>query len=108
MSNIKIFYLIATIVGTILPWIPFFPFIIDNECSPISIIQALYVNGATSGLSNDFFLSCIVFWIFVIIDARHLKLKNWWFVLPTAPFIGLSMAFPAYLFLREHQQSKKV
>ena len=107
MTKTKLFYLITTVVGTILPWIPFFPFVIEKSFSPYSIIQALYANGASSGLSNDFFLSCVVFWVFVIIDAKQLNLKYWWFVIPSAPLIGLSMAFPAYLFIREHQKPNR-
>ena len=107
MTKIKAFYLIATVAGAILPWIPFLPFMIEKSFSPNSIIQALYANGASSGLSNDFFISCLVFWVFVIVDAKQLNLKYWWFVIPSAPLIGLSMAFPTYLFIREHQQSNK-
>ncbi|MEM9815468.1 MAG: DUF2834 domain-containing protein, partial [Cyanobacteria bacterium P01_D01_bin.6] len=107
MTKIKLIYLIATVVGTILLWIPFLPFVIEKSFSPYSIIQALYVNGASSGLSNDFFLSCMVFWVFVIVDAKQLNLKYWWLVIPSAPLIGLSMAFPAYLFIREHQQPNR-
>lgn len=103
MTKIKIFYFVAMILGTILPWIPFWTFLIDASFSPLSVIQALYVNGASSGLSNDFFISCVVFGVFVLIDARRLNLKYWWFVIPSAPLIGLSMAFPAYLLIREHQ-----
>ena len=105
MTKIKLFYLFATVVGTVLPWIPFWPFLVENSFSPHSIIQALYANGASSGLTNDFFISCFVFWVFVFVDAKRLKLKSWWFVIPSAPLIGLSMALPAYLFIREHQRS---
>ena len=104
MANVKMFYLIAAIVGTVLPWIPFWPFLVQESFSPYSVIQALYANGAASGLTNDFFISCVVFWVFVFTDAKRLSLRSWWFVMPAAPLIGLSMALPTYLFIREHQR----
>ena len=104
MKKIKLFYLIAAIIGTILPWFPFFPFLIENNFYPNSILKALYINGATSGLSNDFFISCVVFAVFVISDAKSIKTKIWWMLIPAAPLIGLSMAFPAYLYIRSTQQ----
>lgn len=97
----RIFYLVAAIVGTVLPWASFLPFLLDNGIWPGTILTALYVNGATTGLSTDFFLTCGVFWVFVIRDATRLGLRGWWFTLPAAPLIGLSMAVPAYLFIRE-------
>ncbi len=95
------FYLLAAIVGTVLPWVSFLPFLVENGLWPVTILTALYVNGATAGLSTDFFLTCGVFWIFAIREARLAGLKGWLFVIPAAPLIGLSMALPAFLYLRE-------
>lgn len=79
------FYLLAAIVGTVLPWVGFLPFLVENSPWPETILTALYANGATAGLSTDFFLTCGVFWIFVIREARQIGLKGWFFVLPSAP-----------------------
>ncbi|MEM9291789.1 MAG: DUF2834 domain-containing protein [Acidobacteriota bacterium] len=97
----KTVYLLAACVGAILPWWTFFPFLVENGVYPQTILTALYANGASSGLATDFFISCVVFWIFVVRDAKSIGLRGWWFVLPAAPLIGLSMAFPTYLYLRE-------
>lgn len=107
MTKIMWFYLVAMILGTLLPWWPFWPFLLEVSFSPVSVLQALYANSASSGLSNDFFISCVVFWVFVLTDAKRLNLTSWWFVLPAAPLIGLSMALPAYLLLREYQLLRK-
>ncbi|MEM8640724.1 MAG: DUF2834 domain-containing protein [Cyanobacteria bacterium P01_G01_bin.54] len=101
MNIIKFFYLIAAILGTVIPWTPFLPFLIEYNFSPNSILDALYTDGATSGLSNDFFISCVVFAIFVIRDSKSLNIKYAWILIPAAPLIGLSMALPTYLLMRE-------
>ena len=97
------FYLWAAIIGTILPWISFGPFLADNGLNPFRILSALYVNGASAGLSTDFFITVFVFWVFVIVDARREGIRNYWPLLPAALFIGLSMAIPSYLYLRERK-----
>ncbi len=107
MTKVQIFYLVAAIVGTVLPWMDFLPFCQGVGFSPPEILRALYTNGATSGLSNDFFITCVVLWVFAYIDSRQSGVKRWWFVIPAAPLIGLSMALPAYLFLRERSRLAK-
>ena len=42
--------------------------------------------------------------VFVCVDARSSGVKRWWFVVPAAPLVGLSMAMPTYLLLRECQR----
>jgi len=97
----KIVYLLAACIGTILPWLTFFPFLVENGVYPQTILTALYANGASSGLATDFFITCVVFWVFVVRDAKATGLRGWWFVIPAAPLVGLSMALPTYLYLRE-------
>ena len=99
----KIVYLLAACIGTILPWLTFFPFLAENGVYPQTILTALYANGASSGLATDFFITCVVFWVFVVRDAKATGLRGWWFVIPAAPLVGLSMALPTYLYLRELQ-----
>lgn len=101
----RTFYLIAAVVGTVLPWSTFLPFLVDHGIHPVTILSALYVNGAAAGLTTDFFLTCFIFAVFVWRDARENRVAGWWAVIPAAPLIGLSMAVPVYLFLREKSRA---
>lgn len=43
----------------------------------------------------------LVFWVWSFVDARTHHVKQWWLVIPAGFNVGLSLALPLYLFLRE-------
>ena len=64
-------------------------------------LQSLFSNGAAGGFSADVLISLLVFWIWSYHDAKKLRVKNWWLVLPAGFGVGLSLALPLYLYWRE-------
>lgn len=99
--NIRHFYLIAAIIGTILPWLLFGSFFAANGLNILLFLKSLYANGAAGGFSTDVMLSILVFWIWSFRDARANSIKNWWLVIPAGSLVGLSLALPLYLYFRE-------
>ena len=96
-------YLFLALAGTIIPWVPFAPFLAEAGVSPVTILAALYVNGATAGITNDFFICCLVFWVFMARDSKSHGVRAWWLLIPATLLVGLSMALPTYLYLRERR-----
>ena len=90
----KTFYLLAAIVGAIVPYIFFFQFFAEN--SALGFVPALFVNGAAAGFSADLLITSFVFWVFMW-GRRGAGPTPWPFVLLNLA-IGLSCAFPAYLY----------
>lgn len=99
--NIKHFYLIAAIIGTILPWLLFGSFFAASGVNIPLFLKSLYANGAAGGFSTDVLISILVFWIWSFRDARSNSIKNWWLVIPAGSLVGLSLALPLYLYFRE-------
>ena len=100
MMKLKYFYLLASIIGTVLSWIFFADFFNDNGFNIPFFIMSLFENGAAGGFSIDILISICVFWIWVFFDARQNNIKKWWLVLPAGCFVGLSLALPLYLYLK--------
>lgn len=98
---IKIFYLITAIVGTIIPWMFFANFFTTQGIDIPLFISSLFVNGAAGGFSADVLISILVFWVWSYRDSRQHNVNRWWLVLPTSFTVGLSLALPLYLYLRE-------
>jgi hypothetical protein len=97
----KNFYLLAAIVGTIVPWFYFAQFIAVEGLNLPLFISSLFVNNVASGFTTDLLISSAVLWVWSFADARERGIRNWWLILPANVLVGLSLALPLYLWMRE-------
>lgn len=95
----RTFYLVLAIVGAIIPMVFFAQFFSGSGTGtvPVDFVSALFVNGAAGGFSADLLISSFVFWGFMW-HRRASGPKMFPFVALNL-FIGLSCAFPAYLYM---------
>lgn len=99
--TIRNFYLLMAIVGTGVPWLFFGSFFAQHGLALPLFIQSLFANGPAAGFSADVLISILIFGVWSWSDAAKHKVERWWLVLPASFFVGLSLALPLYLFLRE-------
>ena len=99
----KKLYLIAAVVGAIVPYIFFFNFVQLNGVDILGFVSALFVNGAAGGFSADLLVSSFVFWVFMFQQQQKSGPKPWVFIILNLS-IGLSCALPAYLYAREKSE----
>ena len=94
-------YLIAAIIGAVVPYAFFFGFFRDNGVDLPAFISALFVNGAAGGFSADLLISSFVFWAFMFQQQRRANGPKPALFIVLNLCIGLSCALPAYLYARE-------
>lgn len=99
--TIKNFYLVMAVVGTVVPWVLFASFFTAHGLDIPLFLQSLFANGAAGGFSADVLICIIIFWVWSWQDAAKHNIKRWWLVLPASFCVGLSLALPLYLYLRE-------
>lgn len=97
------FYMAMAVLGTVIPWAFFGSFFAANGVDIPLFIGGLFVNGAAGGFSADVLISILVFWVWSWRDAESNGIDRWWWVLPSSCLVGLSLALPLYLWLREGQ-----
>jgi hypothetical protein len=97
----KKLYLVLAVIGAIVPYIFFFPFIQAEGFNIPAFISALFVNGAAGGISADLFLASFIFWIFMFRQDREANGPKPYLFIILNLAIGLCCALPAYLFARE-------
>ena len=100
-SGARWFYALAAVAGAVIPWIFFGSFLATEGPDPIGFVRALFPNGAAGGFSADVLVSATVFWVWSYRDSRLNGVARWWLVLPATLLVGLSLAFPLYLYRRE-------
>ncbi|MFA7350449.1 MAG: DUF2834 domain-containing protein [Methylotenera sp.] len=94
-------YLVAAVIGAIVPFFFFFQFIQLNGVNLPDFISALFVNGAAGGFSADLLLSSFVFWVFMFQQRKMSNAPKPWLFIALNLGIGLSCALPAYLYAIE-------
>jgi len=100
MTGLRFFFIILAIVGSVGPWYFFAEFMTANGTDVGGFIAALFVNGASAGLSTDIVISSTAFWVWSFFDAKDKSIGGWWLVIPATLLVGLSLALPAYLAVR--------
>jgi hypothetical protein len=101
MGGLRWFYAFAAMAGTVIPWIFFGSFLSAEGVDVAGFVAALFDNGAAGGFSADLLITATVFWVWSYRDSRTSGVDHWWLVVPATMLVGLSLAFPLYLFWRE-------
>ena len=100
MSNLRFVFLGLAIWGAVHPMAYFLSWFNEFGYALGPMIDAWYVNDATSGLVWDLTIAAIALTVWVV--AEFLSRRNWrglW-AIPATFMIGVSCGLPLYLFLR--------
>ena len=95
-------YLFLALLGALVPYTFFFFFFRAEGAGLTEFIQSVFANGASGGLTADLLISSLVFWIWLF---RSKARRPWIYILLNLA-IGLSCAFPAYLYARERGKAQ--
>jgi len=102
----KTLYLWLAIAGGVIPYVFFLQHFASEGVSLRGFVTALFVNFAAGGFTVDLLLTSAVFWIFMLHQRRREKGPSPILFIALNLLIGLSCAFPAYLYSRERRASK--
>ncbi len=99
----KALYLVLSIVGAALPYAFFIQHFSSEGVSLSGFVAALFANAAAGGFTADLLLTSAVFWMFMIHQRKRGKGPHPILFIVLNLLIGLSCAFPAYLYARERK-----
>ena len=100
MPPMRSVYLALAIWGAIHPMYYFISWFQDNGWSLRAMIDAWYVNDATTGLTWDLTIAAVTLTIWIIAEVA--VRRNWsaLIAIPATYCIGVSCGLPLFLFLR--------
>ncbi|MEM1342710.1 MAG: DUF2834 domain-containing protein [Pseudomonadota bacterium] len=99
MTLLRFVYLALAIVG-VYPWLFFYRWFDENGWSLSEMIDAWYVNNATTGLVWDLTIAAVALVVWIVFEAG--RRRDWlgFLAIPAIFGIGVSCGLPLYLFLR--------
>ena len=99
-------YLFGAILGTILPYYYFIQFVLENGLNVNLFINQLFANPVSAFFGMDVIVSSLVLWVFIFAERRRLGMKHLWVYVLCNLAVGVSLALPLFLHVREGQLQK--
>ncbi|MCA1746279.1 MAG: DUF2834 domain-containing protein [Bacteroidales bacterium] len=97
----KTVYIVLCFLGAIIPMAVFVPFALENGLDMGLFAREMFATQVASFLSADLMLSSLALWAFIYFEVRKRPIKYWWLAILANLAVGLSLALPLFLLLRE-------
>jgi hypothetical protein len=97
----KSLYLGLCVVGTVLPYSQFIPFLRQHGFDVRMFVEQLFATRIAGFFGLDVMVSAVVLWIFVIVEGRRAGINRLWAPIAASFAVGVSLGFPLFLYMRE-------
>jgi hypothetical protein len=97
----KYIYLALCIVGTIVPYLSFVPWLMDHGLDIPRMVEELFANRISAFFGLDVIVASLVLWAFVGFEARRSGVRHAWAPIVASLVVGVSAGLPLFLFMRE-------
>jgi hypothetical protein len=97
----KYVYLMLFIVGTIVPYLSFVPWVIDHGLDISLMVEELFANRIGAFFGLDVIVSSLVLWAFIGFEGQRSAVRHTWAPIVASLLVGVSAGFPLFLFMRE-------
>lgn len=97
-------YLGLSILGTIIPFTIFIPWVVTNGLNLPLFVSEWFSTPISQFFAADFLITWLVWMIYIFVDQKKNNVKQWWIPFVGNLCIGLSFSVPFYLYLREDRR----
>jgi Terpene cyclase DEP1 len=94
-------YLVLCLLGTVLPYTQFIPFLHQHGLNLGLFFDQLFANRIAGFFGWDVIVSSVVLWVFVVVDGRRHGVRHLWAPIAGNLAVGVSLGLPLFLYLRE-------
>lgn len=101
-TTIELVFLAMALIGVGATW--YFNALFYMQTADTSITHFIAQTVTTlpaKSISADISVVATTFLIWMVYEARKLKMKHWWLFIPLTFLIAIAFTFPLFLFLRE-------
>jgi uncharacterized protein DUF2834 len=99
----KHLYLSLCVIGTVLPYSQFIPFLHEHGVDLPLFLQQLFSTPVSGFFGMDVLVSSLVLWIFVYTEGRRAGIRHLWAPVAANLAVGVSLGLPLFLYQRERR-----
>jgi len=102
--KLRYLYLVLALIGLILPYSQFLPWIMDHHGLNISLfVHDMFANQISAFFAIDVIVSAIVLIVFILDEGQRLGMRTLWLPVIATLLVGVSLGLPLFLYLRQIQ-----
>ena len=98
----KAIYLALFLIGTVVPYLSFVPWVMDHGFDISRMVEELFANRISAFFGLDVIVSALVLWVFIAFEGQRKGVRHTWAPIVASLAIGVSAGLPLFLFLREY------
>jgi len=95
------FYLICCVLGLLLPYSQFVPWLLEHGLDFTLFLRELFANRISAVFAMDVIVSAIVLIWFIQTEGKRWQVPRLWLPTLGTLLVGVSFGFPLFLFLRQ-------
>jgi hypothetical protein len=95
------FYLVCCVLGLLLPYSQFVPWLLEHGLNVTLFCRELFTNRISSFFAMDVIVSAIVLLWFIQSEGKRLPVRRLWLPTIGTLIVGVSFGLPLFLFLRQ-------
>jgi hypothetical protein len=100
-------YLILSVLGMLLPLSQFVPWLVKNRLAVPLLIQEAFGSPISAFAWADVLVSAVVVLVFIRAEGRRLRISSRWVPVVALCLVGVSLALPLFLFMRERHIARR-
>ncbi len=99
--RLKALYLSLCVLGMVLPYSQFVPFLREHGLDLRLFCSQLFSNRIGGFFGLDVLVSSVVLWVLVAVEGRRSRVPRLWAPIVGSLTVGVSLGLPLFLYLRE-------
>lgn len=105
--NIKRVYAVLCVLGLMAPYYFFLRFVAEHGLRLSLLVSRLFADPISAFFAADVIVSSLVLWVFMYREIRKRSIRLWWVCIIANLAVGVSLALPLFLLLRELQTERQ-
>jgi predicted exporter len=102
----KAIYFLLFLVGAVVPYSAFVPWLIEHGLDVPRMVDDLFANRVSAFFGLDVIVSAVVLWVFIAFERQRTVVRHTWVPIAASLAIGVSAGLPLFLYLRESALGK--